>query len=47
VNSTTVYSKNITLAANVVKLQDGPGGMYATHGLATFDHFVLEPVSGL
>ncbi|NOU36320.1 MAG: hypothetical protein HOO88_06085 [Kiritimatiellaceae bacterium] len=47
VSSTTVYSKNITLAANVVKHQDGLGGMYATSGLASFDNFVLDAEPGL
>ncbi len=44
VNSSIVYSKHITLATSVVKLQDGLGGMYTTSDSAAFDDFHMEAV---
>jgi hypothetical protein len=41
-STTTVYTRNITLGATVVKLQDGLGGVFSTGNTVTVDDFRLE-----
>jgi enediyne biosynthesis protein E4 len=45
VTGVTVYSNNhVTVDDSFVKLQDGLGGIFVTHGLSLFDNFHLDAV---